>query len=204
MTTKSDLIGFPVHRRESIQIKLVGQSRHAGQDVTEIPVGIVAVALTGDHDRVDDRGALAGIRMADEEEVFLPDRGGPDGVLDQVIVEAGLSMPQVRRQRLPVAQEVVAGLPKERLRPDSLAVDGGQLPKQKERFAKPFLAQLGSPGRLIDPGLVPLPLESVHPGNQLEGDLCCLRRLGLGLVKLAPGMRRMESFPYGPRQAEVF
>jgi hypothetical protein len=46
--------------------------------------------------------------MADEEEVFLPNAGGADGILDQVIVQAGLAVIERSAQALPVVEQVRA------------------------------------------------------------------------------------------------
>ena len=44
----------------------------------------------GDDERVEDRGAAAGVGVADKQPVLISDRGGEDGVFDQVVVEPGL------------------------------------------------------------------------------------------------------------------
>ncbi len=54
------------------------------------------MALAGNDERVEDRGALAGIGVADEEPVLLPDRGGPDGIFNEVVVDPGLAVLEVR------------------------------------------------------------------------------------------------------------
>ena len=59
---------------------MVGHPGQAGEHVAEVGEGILAVTLAGDDEGVDDRRALAGVRMTDEEPVLLADRGGPDGV----------------------------------------------------------------------------------------------------------------------------
>ena len=43
---------------------------------------MAAVALATDDERVDDRGAIAGGGVADEEPVFRAEFARPDGVLD--------------------------------------------------------------------------------------------------------------------------
>ena len=52
---------------------LVGHRWQTPQHVAQISERVFAVALTRDDERVDDRGALAGFGMADEEPVLLPD-----------------------------------------------------------------------------------------------------------------------------------
>jgi hypothetical protein len=51
-----------------------------GEHVAQVDVGIDAAAAATLDDGVDDRTALAGVRIADEQPVLLADRGGPDGV----------------------------------------------------------------------------------------------------------------------------
>ena len=59
---------------------MIGQGREAPEDVGEVRQGVLAVALAGDEQRVEDGRALAGAGMADEEPVLLADGGGPDRV----------------------------------------------------------------------------------------------------------------------------
>lgn len=40
--------------------------------------------------RIDDGATLSGLGMADEQEVFLSDGGGPDGILTKVMPRPGL------------------------------------------------------------------------------------------------------------------
>ena len=47
------------------------------------------MALAGDDQRVDDRRTLARRGVPDEEPVLLADRGGPDRIFDQVVVDPG-------------------------------------------------------------------------------------------------------------------
>ena len=68
---RSVLRGFPVGRRQRIQVVLIGHRGEPGEDVAQIGERIFAVPLTRDDDRVDDRRALAGVGVADEEEVLL-------------------------------------------------------------------------------------------------------------------------------------
>ena len=68
----------------------------AGEQVSDVGLRIMPVAQAGDDDRVEDGGALAGVGVADEEPVLLPERGRPDVVLDDVGVEPGLAGEQIR------------------------------------------------------------------------------------------------------------
>ncbi len=70
----------------------------------------MAVALAGDDQRISNGGAIAGGGMADEEPVHRAELTRPDRVLDLVSVEEGVAVAQMRGKRLPVPQEVCAGL----------------------------------------------------------------------------------------------
>ena len=75
------------------------------------------MALTRDDDGVNDRGALASIGMTNEEPVLFPDGRGPDGVLDEVIVDTGERVVVVRDEHFPVVQQVRARFPELGLKP---------------------------------------------------------------------------------------
>jgi hypothetical protein len=47
------------------------------------------VTLARDDEQVDDRGALAGIRVTDKQPIFLPDGQRTNGVFDDVVIETG-------------------------------------------------------------------------------------------------------------------
>lgn len=55
--------------------------------------------------------------MADEEPVLFADGGEADGVFDEIVVQASLTMAQMCGERLPVAEEIVAGFADERQAP---------------------------------------------------------------------------------------
>ena len=84
------------------------------EDVSQVSQRIDATALAGADDRVDDRGAIAGIGMADEEEVLFPYRRWPDGIFHQVVVEPGAAVLAVGDQGVPLVDQVVARFPKRR------------------------------------------------------------------------------------------
>jgi len=71
VTTNGTLLWLPVDRRQSVQVEAVRQCGQPGEDVAQVGVGVFPMALAGYDDRVDDRGALAGVGMAYEEPVFL-------------------------------------------------------------------------------------------------------------------------------------
>lgn len=79
------------------------------EHVAEIRVRVFSVALAGDDEGVKNRGALAGIRVADEQPVFLSDRRGADRIFDQVVVELGAAMLLMRGERFPLIEQIRAG-----------------------------------------------------------------------------------------------
>ncbi len=92
------------------EIVLGRHGRQAGERVLQVGVRVVAVTLAGDEERVEDGGAVAGLRVSDEQPVLGAEFAGTDGVLDRVGVELGASVFEVRGQRRPVAEQVGAGL----------------------------------------------------------------------------------------------
>lgn len=69
-------------------------------------MGIVAVPLAGNDERVENRGAVAGVGVPDEEPVLCSELAQADGVLDGVGVELGVVVAQVCGQRGPVAEQI--------------------------------------------------------------------------------------------------
>ena len=55
----------PVGGREGVEVVLGRHCRQAGQDVAEVGQRVDLAPLAGHHDRVDDRGALAGSSTTD-------------------------------------------------------------------------------------------------------------------------------------------
>ena len=136
---------LPAGWSNGIEVVLRRHARHAREDIAEVSQRVDATALAGDHDRVDDRRALAGIGMAHEEPVLLPDGRGADGILDEVIVELGDAVFEVRRQRRPVAQQVIAGL-----------AHGGLGPRPRPQASRHLLQPVQWPGVIFAPVLLPL------------------------------------------------
>ena len=100
---------MPVYRQQWREIVLVAHRGEAGEHVFHVGVRVFAVALTGDDDRVDDGRSLAGIGVADEEPVLLPNGRGPDGVFNEVVVQSGLAVLEMCGQRGPLVEQVGAG-----------------------------------------------------------------------------------------------
>ena len=125
---------------------------------------IVAVALAGDDEGVDDRSAVAGVGMADEEPVFGAELARADGVLDGVGVEPGVAVAQVRGQRGPVAEQIRASLAEAGLGQHPRAQRGDQPSQPRQRPGKVPLPERGA--FIANLGLVPFLLERIEPADQ--------------------------------------
>ena len=67
----SRLCGFPVCRGQGVEV-VTGRHRwEPGKDVAKVSERIDAAALAGYDDRVDDRRALASVRVSDKQPIFL-------------------------------------------------------------------------------------------------------------------------------------
>ena len=94
---------------------LIGQVWEAGENLTQVGVGIELPAAAAFDDGVDDGAALAGSGFADEEPVFLSDCRWPDGILDQIIIDLDAAVAQIDLQRAPLAQGVLHRLAEQAL-----------------------------------------------------------------------------------------
>lgn len=59
---------------------MIGCSGQAGEDVAQVGLGVDAPAAATFDQCVDDRAALPGVGVADEQPVLLADRCGANGV----------------------------------------------------------------------------------------------------------------------------
>src|ERR1017187_1062567 len=188
VTTKRTLrCLLPIDRQQGVEIVL---GRHLGQtaeDVTEVNQGIDAAALTGYHDRVDDRGALPGVGVAHEEPIFLPYCRRPDRVFNQVIVEAGLAALERPVQRLPVFEQGVAGFAHARLR-QRLLPEAQGYPLQPVELPGIVLKAMSTTVRSRYFLLVPERLGFVEPSDDEQYQPDRLRVLPLGFKKLPSRM----------------
>ena len=73
----------------------VGGGGQSGEDVAEVCVRIESATTAAFDDGVQDGAAFPGLRFADEQPVFLSQRGGADGVFDQVVVDLRGSQTQI-------------------------------------------------------------------------------------------------------------
>lgn len=79
--------GLPRAGQKRTEIILGGHRGQAREHVLQIGVRIVAAALAAHDERVDDRRAVAGVGLANEEPVLRAEFARADGVLDRVGVE---------------------------------------------------------------------------------------------------------------------
>ena len=93
----------------------VGRGGQPGEHVAEVGEGVEATAAAAFDEGVEDGAAFAGLGVADEEPVFLADRGGADGVFDQVIVDLDATVFEEDVQRGPLVEGVVDGFAQEAL-----------------------------------------------------------------------------------------
>ena len=90
----------------------VGHEWQPGEQVAQVGVRIDAARAATLDDGVEDGAALAGIGIAEEEPVFLSERGGTNGVLDEIIVDFDSAIFEIDTKQWPVGERVVDGLVK--------------------------------------------------------------------------------------------
>src|SRR5580704_8355604 len=89
-----ELRRLPVGRGQGAEVVLVGHPGQPGKDVLEVRERILSVAFARDDQRVEDRRALAGVGVTDEEPVLFSNTGRADGIFDEVIVQPTLAVVQ--------------------------------------------------------------------------------------------------------------
>ena len=181
----------PVGRSERVQVVLIGHPRQTSEYVTHIGERIFAVTLTRDDDRVNDRGALAGVGVPDKKPVFLSDGRRPDGIFDQVVIQTRFAVINVGGECVPVAQQVIARFGQAGLRGHALADTGRQ-----------FLQPIQPPGivltsmplslRRIQFIFIPARFAFVQPADDKQHDPHRLGPFTLSFKKLPPRMRLMS------------
>ncbi len=187
---------LPMGGQQRGEIVAIGHFRQASEDVAEVSKRILAVAAARDDERVDDRGALSGVGMTNEEPVLFADGRGANGVLDRVVIEFGLPVTHMSAQWFPVVEEVIAGLAEERLGPHPCAQALSELTQPAQSPGEAAGSQLRSPAgirRELQACLVLVPptLEPIKPADQLDRHAYRFGRLDLRLDKFAAGVRRM-------------
>lgn len=103
--------------------------------IADVVEWIYGAALARDNNRVDDRGAIARVGVADEEEVFLSDGRGPDRVFEKIGVEAGVAVIAVSGQGVPLPKQIPARFPEAGLRQRPARQEQGGFPQQCKRLA---------------------------------------------------------------------
>lgn len=103
---------LPVGRKQDGKVVLVGHGWEAFEDVGEVGLGVVTVAAGAFDEGVDDGAALAGGLAAHEEPVLFADGGGPDAVLDPVVVDLKTAVLDVDVEPFPDGEGVVDGTTK--------------------------------------------------------------------------------------------
>lgn len=162
----------------------------AGEQIVQVSVRIDASSSAAFNHGVDNGTALACSSFAHEKPVLLADRRGPDGVLDQVIVDLHLPFPEEDFQPGPLAKGVIDGLAQEAL--------GQMLPagfELKERFLDAIedrTALLGAHGGTQFGAGLRFAQGAFDPVKVLDlaqDPAGAPRRLFQGLVELPAGVR---------------
>jgi hypothetical protein len=133
---------LPASGRQSVQIVAGGHRGQSSQDIAKVSQGVDVVAGARGDDRVDDRGALARLGMADEQKILLTKSRPTDGVFDQVIVEPRAAVIAVRHQCLPLIEQVSAGLAERGFRAGTTGEQTGGFFQKPQGQCKVALAQV--------------------------------------------------------------
>ena len=158
---------LPAGRSQRPEVVAVSHAGQAGEHVAQVNRRIFAVALAGDDQRVNDRRALAGVGMADKQPVLFTNGRGADGAFHQVIVDAGLSVAHMSRQRVPLVEQVRTSLAQQRTGQDPSLQSLRQRPQPAQRTGKVFTSEFCADLRLDNPGFVPSPLTGIKSADQL-------------------------------------
>ena len=62
----------PIVREQGAKVVARGHAGQASKYVAQVGEWVLAVALAGDNQRVEDRGALTGLEMSNKQEFFFP------------------------------------------------------------------------------------------------------------------------------------
>ena len=96
---------FPFGRRQGGDVGLVRHRRKPGGHIFDGDERIDAVVLARHAGGINDRRALARLGVADEQPVLFPQRRRPDGVFDQIVVEAAAAVLANRDEYFPVLEQ---------------------------------------------------------------------------------------------------
>ena len=110
--------------REALRRELVGSLIGGGGEARKSPRQVApfidALELAGAEDRIKNRRAPAGVRMADEEEILFPDGAGSDGSFHRIGIDLDVAVAGcgVASQFRPAFARVVYSLEEVALRQD--------------------------------------------------------------------------------------
>ncbi len=79
----------------------VGGRRQPGEDVAQIGLGIKPATTTALDDGIEDGGVLTCFSFADKQPILFAERGGADGVLDEVLVDLDTAIVEIDAQKWP-------------------------------------------------------------------------------------------------------
>jgi hypothetical protein len=178
---------LPASGSEGGEIVLVGHCWEPGEDIARIRERVFPEALAGDDDRVNDRGALTGLRVSDKQPVLFPDRGGPDRVFDEVVVETGLMMPEVFGERAQCPSRYVQAFP--RPEPGSTFLCNASASLRSQCSGRANIACLSCARFSPTCASSHCAFQAVQAGDQPQDRLCGLRAFGGRFKKLPPRMR---------------
>ena len=85
-------------------------ARHALEDVFEVTVGLDAVELCRSDEGTDCSPSVSAAIGASEHMVFAPERHGPDGAFDGVVVELDTTVVEEPAQRRPARERIADGV----------------------------------------------------------------------------------------------
>ena len=102
------------------------------------------MALTGDDERIDDGGSVAGIGVPNEQPVLFSDGRGPDGLFDQVVIDSGTSVSKMGGEGFPLIEQVSRRLPEQLVGQRAFPQSKGELMEPLEGAGKVFLPAPGA------------------------------------------------------------
>lgn len=146
------------------------------------------MALAGDGQRVDDRGAVTGVTASDKEPVLLAQSAGTDGIFDEVVVDLDLAVVKVFAEGFPELEGVGAGFTEGGIRQGPPGTDTD---RDMDPFEDAFLFGQPAPfpGLGIELFFTVAFFAGVEPGDQSEDQTGFSGIVVQGDIKLVPCMR---------------
>jgi len=124
-----------------------------------------------------------------QQPVFHAELGGADGVFRRVIVEAGLPVLQMGRQRHPLVEQVLAGQAEPRLGQHVLTQAERGSPQPIQPGCPLGLAQGRTLGRIVYPGFIPASFVGIKTADELHHKARLLGPFLQGFEKLPARVR---------------